>query len=84
MLRVENGFVVFPDGVSADSLFEDVECVITAFIKISKQAEAPDEMIEKALISMINAGFNHECIAYSEKEDGKSDTDHNFDSDNNT
>lgn len=85
MLKVNNGFVEFPDGLSADILLNDVESVITAFIKISKSAEAPDEVIEKTLISMINSGFKHECIEYfSKKEGGEIDTDHNFCNGDNT
>ena len=57
MIKTENGAteVIIE---SPEELFIDVKNVIAAFIKFSKQLQAPEEIIEQTLIKMIVDGFH--------------------------
>jgi hypothetical protein len=57
MIKTENGTTeVIVE--SPEELFIDVKNVIVAFIKFSKQLQAPEEIIEQTLIKMIVDGFH--------------------------
>lgn len=56
MLHVQNNVVMFGGGKLEDML-DDTRCVVSAFIKASKEQGKSDEVIEKACIAMIAEGF---------------------------
>ena len=56
MLTVNNNVVLF-GGKSPEDMLDDVRCVMSAFIKHSKEAGMSDELVEKTCICMIAEGF---------------------------
>lgn len=56
MIKIENGVIV-TDFKNPMDILNDIRCAVWSFIKISKEAGAPDQVIEKTLIAMIVEGF---------------------------
>lgn len=56
MLTVQNNVVIF-GGHKSEEVLNDTRCVVSAFIKVSKEAGMSDELIEKTCVTMIAEGF---------------------------
>ena len=57
MMLIESGKIAVKLQNSHE-LVEDIQCAIATFIKMNKQCDVPDELIEKALVEAIAHGFN--------------------------
>ena len=66
MLKVK-GQVVICDHGSVQELLQDTQNVIATFVSISKKKDMPDELIEKALITMIDIAFRHQSDIYGQQ-----------------